>query len=151
MRKTRNNCGVCTDSSPFLSAVVDSLPNMNQQVFLNILCMNRKTNKQKNPWNQQHQIIESLTGSHFQLFPSLENVFTSQEKDVNKCHLTLALQLHNGFGRTFPTPPTPASVWAICEISKLWKWARVEGKRETQKRKAVVDFFNIFFSVTIER
>ena len=45
LRKTRNNCGVCTDSSPFLSAVSDPLPNKIQQVFLDILCMNRKTKK----------------------------------------------------------------------------------------------------------
>lgn len=49
-------------------------------------------------------------GSLFQLFQSLENVFTSQLKHVNKCHLTLPLQLQNDFGRTFPTPPTLASV-----------------------------------------
>lgn len=49
-------------------------------------------------------------GCFFQLFQSLEKVFSSQQKDVNKCHLTLPLQLQNGFGRTFPTPPILASV-----------------------------------------
>lgn len=48
--------------------------------------------------------------SLFQQFQRLKNVFTSQQKDVNKYHLTLLLQLQNGFGRTFPTPPALASV-----------------------------------------
>lgn len=45
LRKTRDNCGVCTDSSPFLSAVPDPLPNKIQQVFPDILCINRRTKK----------------------------------------------------------------------------------------------------------
>lgn len=45
LRKTRDNCGVCTDSSPFLSAVPDPLPNKIQQVFPDILCINRQTKK----------------------------------------------------------------------------------------------------------
>lgn len=134
--------------SPFLSAVPGPLHNKIQQVFPDILCINRKTKKFLKPATLSYRKPDAFP------LPTVskigKDVLTSQQKDVNKCHLTLPLQLQNGFGRTFPTPPTLASVWAICKISKLWKWVRVEGKRKTQKGKAIVEFLNIF-SVTVER